>query len=176
MRVKKKLFSMILIGALFMAALLLFLAVQTGSAQNQQCPPGQEEANGCKWAQHQVTGNCMWLPANSVSGPWVELPPEVPRGYCPPLNGNGDPTATATTDPGQPTATATTDPGQPTATATTQGGGNPTQRAPTPGPHPPREQPGGPGNLGYIVFGSLAGLGLLALAAFALPRVLAKKR
>jgi hypothetical protein len=202
MIIGKNLFSNILKGAIFLAAFWLFLTYQAGYAQSPQgpndCPQGQEEANGCKWAQHRVTGNCMWLPANSVSGPWVELPPEIPRGVCPPLAPEDTATATATAtststatstatatpiqDPGSSTATATAtatsvyDPGSPTATATSPGQPRTTPLPPTPGPHPPREHPGGPGNLGFIVIGSLAGFGLLALAGFTLPRFIAKKR
>lgn len=168
---------MIRFGLLFLVLLFLVTAfvtvTQRAQAQENPCPPGQEEQNGCKWVQNQRTGRCRWLPAQAVAWPWIV----VPVGTCPPLaiptetntsvpptatNTNVPPTATSTTV-GQPTATSTTV-GQPTATSTDPGEPNQTP-LPTPPPHPPREQPGGPGNLGYLL-GSLAILAGLAGGSF----------
>lgn len=184
----------------FVLAFVILIAIlaagsdQQVFAQGNPCPPGQEEQNGCKWVQHRITGRCMWLPAQAVSDPWVI----VPVGTCPSLDPQPtatntsvpQPTATNTSLP-QPTATNTAIP-QSTATittvadpiptntsvagptATSAGEGDPeatnTPPLPTAVPNPPRQQPGGPGNLGYLVAGSLLILGGLLGGAFWLRR------
>ncbi len=173
-----------ILASVILIAILAAGSYQQVFAQGNPCPPGQEEQNGCKWVQHRITGRCMWLPAQAVSDPWVI----VPVGTCPSLDEQPtatntsipQPTATNTTVP-QPTATNTAIP-QPTATntsiadptATSGGEGDPdvtnTPPLPTAAPNPPRQQPGGPGNLGYLVAGSLLILGGLLGGAFWLRR------
>ena len=58
---------------------IIALSWRIASANPIKCPPGQEKENGCVWAQHRVTGKCMWLPAKSVNPPWVPRP----SGTCP---------------------------------------------------------------------------------------------
>jgi hypothetical protein len=169
----KKYFPIGVILVLALAAGFFVLNYKAGSAQEPKnpilCPPGQEEQAGCKWCQHRVTGNCMWLPAVAVAGPWVEV---SPPGYCPPLQAEDTPTATVA-----PTATATTQAIVTlTATATsetdpTQDPGITQQPPATPEPRPRPPHPGGSGNLGYIVLGATVLLGLLASAALLLTRI-----
>ena len=59
--------------------IIIALSWRLASANPNLCPPGQEKANGCVWAQHQVTRKCMWLPAQSVNPPWVT----IREGTCP---------------------------------------------------------------------------------------------
>jgi hypothetical protein len=154
----------IILASVILIAILAAGSYQQVSAQGNPCPPGQEEQNGCKWVQHQINGRCMWLPAQAVGYPWVI----VPVGTCPALD--EQPTATNTAV-SQPTATNTTVAGP---TATSAGEGDPdatnTPPLPTAAPNPPRQQPGGPGNLGYLVAGSLLLLGGLLGGAFWLRR------
>ncbi len=134
---------------LFMVASLVVLTSQpAAAAQIDLCPPGQELQHGCKWVQHTITKRCRWLPAPAVTPRWVE----IPIGTCP-----GGVVETPPVDP---------DP-----TATTPGNSDPTRRPPlpTPGNHPPREHPGGPGNLAYLLLG-VAGLGGLGLVGAVLRR------
>ena len=167
--IPEKHYRLISILIVFLFAILISLSSYQGVFAQEpknpnECPPGQEKQNGCKWVQHRITGKCMWLPENAVADPWVEVSPD---GYCPPL-----PTETATaTRESKPTVTATaTREGQPTSTATKVG--EPTHTAthpphpstPVPQPHP--SHPGGPGNLGYILLGSAAGLGVIVASGF----------
>ncbi len=167
--------------ALTLVALFLALNLQSGSAQAPVLCPTEHVVDWlCKWYQHQITGECRWLPSAGVPRNWVEV---SPPGYCPPLQ--VEPTATATaTAVSTATATATNVPEEEaTATATTDPGNQATvtPRAtnpplPTPPPHPPRQHPGGPGNLGFILFGGIAGLSILAVAVSFFRRSLLNKR
>lgn len=64
-------------------------------ANPNKCPPGQEKASGCVWAQHRVTGNCQWLPANSNAQAWNP----VPDNTCPDLVQPVEASATAVLHP-----------------------------------------------------------------------------
>jgi hypothetical protein len=193
----KKIMMSAAVCILALLAVFFLLNYQSGSAQEPKnpnlCPPGQEEQAGCKWCQHRVTGKCMWLPAEAVAGPWVEI---SPAGYCPPLQpeatstATGTPTSTATSEVVvTPTSTATTSPTSTattvviitlTSTATDQS--EPTT-APlitqvpfaTPDPHPRPPRPGGTGNLGYIVLGATALLGLLTGGAILIAGIVRKQ-
>lgn len=196
----KKLIPYIVILLFAGVALFFFVSYKSGSAQEPKnpilCPPGQEEQAGCKWCQHRITGNCMWLPAVAVAGPWVEV---SPPGYCPPLQPQQTSTATSvatstatsvvtSTATSAATATATT---VATATATTPGiatliatatniddptstpGASQPPATPEPRQRPPK--PGGTGNLGYIILGVTAVLGLLAGGSLLLTSIARKQ-
>jgi len=195
--IPEKHYRLISILIVFLFAILISLSSYQGVFAQEpknpnECPPGQEKQNGCKWVQHRITGNCMWLPEQAVAWPWEEVSPE---GYCPPLE---TPTATATreiphtatatatataTREGQPTFTATatataTRVGEHTATPTKPGKHTPTatHKPATPVPHPRPPHPGGPGNLGYILAGTAVGLGALAASGFLWRRFGSRKR
>ncbi len=181
----KKYIPFVVILFFVLTALFIFFGYRSGSAQEPKnpnlCPPGQEEQAGCKWCQHRITGNCMWLPAVAVAGPWVEV---TPPGYCPPLQPQQTSTATTvatSTATTVATATATT-PALATQTATATSVDDPTSTpqstqpppaTPEPGPRPPH--PGGSGNLGYLILGMTAVLGLLAGGTLLLSGIVRKQ-
>jgi hypothetical protein len=184
----RKLIPYIVILLFAGVALFFFVSYKSGSAQELKnpilCPPGQEEQAGCKWCQHRITGNCMWLPADAVAGPWVEV---SPPGYCPPLQPQQTLTATSTatsvatsTATTAATATATT-PAMVTLTATATSIDDPTstpgatQPPATPEPRQRPPKPGGTGNLGYIILGVTAVLGLLAGGSLLLTSIARKQ-